>query len=111
MLNLPAPTKKGSASKSTKPKLAKKGVDTSETCLGIIPYKGGLPPIGNIILESAPPPSSRSHSTRRSTAIQTKLPTSRQLSDAPPSSRTRGNKIKTSLPAPSATTETRVCHL
>ena len=89
VLNLHAPTKKGSASKSTKPKLAMKGVDTSKTCSDIVPYKGGLPPIGSIILESTPPPSSKPHSTKRTTSIQTKLPTSRQLSDAPPS---RGSK-------------------
>lgn len=63
MVNLPASTKKGSASKSTKPKPAKKGGDISKACLDLVPYKGGLPPTGNIFLESTPPPSTKTRST------------------------------------------------
>ena len=67
---------------STKPKSAKKGDDSSEACSDIVPFKSGLPPIGNIVLESSPPPSKRM----------------------------RGSKRKTSPPAPT-TTERRVCYL
>ena len=42
--NLPIPTKKGFASQFAKPKPAKKGDDSSETCSDIFPFKGGLPP-------------------------------------------------------------------
>lgn len=111
VLNLPAPIKKSLASKSTKPKPAKKGEDTSETYSDIVPYKGGFPPIGSIILESTPHPSSRAGSTRRLAVAQTRLPTLRQPSNAPLSNRTHGNKRKTSPPAPFATTESKVCHL
>ena len=54
-MNLPTPTKKSSVSQTAKPKSTKKGDDSSETCSDIIPYKGGLLPIGNIFLESSPP--------------------------------------------------------
>jgi len=55
VVNLPVPTKKVLVSRTAKPKSTKKGDDSSETCFDIIPYKGGLPPIGNIVLESSPP--------------------------------------------------------
>ena len=43
VVNLSTPTKKGLVSRTTKPKFAKKGDDSSETCFNIILYKGGLP--------------------------------------------------------------------
>ena len=56
VVNLPVPAKKGSVTRTVKPKFAKRGDDSSETYSDIIPYGGGLPPIGNIVLESSPPP-------------------------------------------------------
>lgn len=49
VVNLPAPTKNGSVSRSAKPKFAKKGDDSSKTFSEIFPYKGDLPLISNII--------------------------------------------------------------
>ena len=60
---LPAPAEKGLVPQSTKPKSAKKGDDSSETCFDIIPYEDGLPPIGNIVLKGSPSPFARTHST------------------------------------------------
>ena len=68
MVNLLAPMKKGSASKSAKPKPTRKGGDASKICSDIVLYQGGLPPIGSIVLESTPPLSARARSTRRSVA-------------------------------------------
>lgn len=68
MVNLPTLAKKGSVSLTVKPKFAKRGNDSSETYSDIIPYTGGLPPVGNIVLESFSPPSACTHSIRRSTA-------------------------------------------
>ena len=65
VVNLPVSMKKGLASNYAKPKFAKKGGDAFEACSDIVPYKGGLPPIGNIVLESTPPPFARARSTRR----------------------------------------------
>ena len=78
VINILVPGKKG----STKPKSAKKGDDSSNACSDVVPFESGLPPIGNIVLESSPPPSKRM----------------------------RGSKRKTSPPAPT-TTERRVCYL
>ena len=61
--NLPIPTKKGSASQSAK--TAKKGDDSSETFSEIIPFEGGLPLIGNIVLENSPHHSTCTRSSRR----------------------------------------------
>ena len=55
VVNLLAPTKKVSMSRTAKLKSAKKGDDSSKTYSDIIPYKGGLPSISNIVLESFPP--------------------------------------------------------
>ena len=66
VVNLSVSTKKGSASRSTKPKSVKKGANASEVSSNIVPYKGGLPPINNIVFESIPSPFARAHSTRRS---------------------------------------------
>ena len=109
--NLPTPTKKGSASWSAKPKPAKKGDDSSETCSDIVPFEGGLPPIGNIVLKSSPPYSARTLSSRRPTASKSSLAAPRPSVDAPPSSRTQGSKRKTSSPPSSTTTERKVCYL
>ncbi|KAK9988300.1 hypothetical protein SO802_028539 [Lithocarpus litseifolius] len=65
---------------------------------GICMPEGGLPPIGNIVLEGSCPPLA-------TTAGKPKPSTPRPSTDAPPSSRTHGNKRKTSPPPPSATTE------
>lgn len=102
--------KKGLVSRTTKPKFAKRGDDFSETCSDIVPYGSSLPPIGNIVLESSPPPSACTRSNRRSTISKPKLSTLRLVMDAPPCSRTHSSKRKTSPPALSATTERRVCY-
>ena len=102
VVNLSVLTKKGLMTWNVKPKFAKKGDDSSETCSNIIPYGDGLPPIGNIVFENSPPPpppSTRTRSSRRSTASKPMPSTPRPSLDAPPSNRTRGNKRKTSPPA------------
>ena len=111
MTNLPIPAKKGSASWSAKPKTAKKGEDSFETCSDIVPFEGGLPPIGSIVLESSLPPSAHTRSSRRPTTSKSRLAALRLYTDAPSFSRTRGNKRKTSPPPLSATSEKRVCYL
>ena len=113
VVNLPVPAKKGSVTRTVKPKFAKRGDDSSETYSDIIPYRGGLPPIGNIVLESSPPPlpSALTCSSGHSIASKPKPSTPRPSLDAPPSSRTHGNKRKMSPPAWSATTKRRVCYL
>ena len=111
VVNIPAPTKKGSMSRSTKSKSAKRGDDYSETCFNIVPYKGGLPPIDNIVLEGSPPPFARTCSSRCLTAGKPKPAAPQPSTDAPPSSRTQGSKRKTSPPPPSANTERRICYL
>ena len=65
VVNLPTPVKKSSVSWSAKPKPAKKGDDSFETCSDIVPYEGKLPAIGNIVLEGSSPPSARTHFSRR----------------------------------------------
>ena len=102
--------KKGSVSRTAKPKSAKRGVDFSETYSDIVPYGSGLPPTGNIVLKSSLPPFAYTRSSRCSTANKPKLSTLRPVMDAPPSNRTRGSKRKTSPPAPLATAERRVCY-
>lgn len=110
LVNLPASTWKGSAFRSAKPKFPKKGIDASKVYSNIVPYKGGLLSISNIVLKSTPP-STRAHSTRRSATTQPRPPMPRQSLDAPPSSKTHGSKRKTSPPAPSPTTKRRVCYI
>ena len=105
VLNLPALAKKGSVSQTAKPKFAKRGDNSSETCFDIVPYEGGLPPIGNIVLESSSLPSAFTHSSKRKPSAL------RLTMDASPSSRTLGSKRKTSPPPPSGTTERRVYYL
>ncbi|KAL0005291.1 hypothetical protein SO802_012852 [Lithocarpus litseifolius] len=100
VVNLPAPAKKGSMSRFTKPKSTKRGDDSSETCFDIIPYEGCLPPIGNIVLEGSPPPSTSTHSSRRPIVGKPRPSTSRTSMDDYPSS-----KRKTSPPPPSTTTK------
>ena len=68
VVNLLVPVKKGSVTWNLKPKFAKRGDDSFETCSDIILYGGGLPLIGNIVLVSSPPPFARTCSSRRSTA-------------------------------------------
>ena len=65
MTNIFVPVKKSSTPQSTKSKSAKKGDNSSKTCSNIVPFKGDLPPVGNIVLESSPPPFARTHSSRR----------------------------------------------
>jgi len=110
VVNLPTPIKKGSVSQCTKPKSTKRGDDSSETCSNIVPYEGSLPFIGNIVLEGSPPPSTRTRSNKCSTAFKPKPSIPRPFIDAPPSSRTCSSKRKTSPPAPSTTTERKVCY-
>ena len=88
VVNLPTCTKKGSMSQSAKPKSTKKGNDSSETCSNIVPYKGCLLPICNIVLKSSPPPSARTHSSKCPTIGKPKLSTPRPSTDTPFSSRT-----------------------
>ena len=109
-MNLPIPTKKGSASRSTMPKPAKKGDDSSKTCSDVVPFKGGLPSIGSIVLESSPP-FAHTRSSRHPIAGKFRPATPRPSADAPLFSRTRGSKRKTSPPPSSATSERRVCYL
>ena len=111
VVNLLTPTKKGSVSRSAKTKSAKRGDDSSETCSDIVPYEGGFPPIGNIVLEGSPSPFACTHSSRHPTAGKPKPVAPRPSIDAPPSSKTRGSKRKTSPLPSSATTERRVCYL
>ena len=109
-VNLSAPTKKGLVSRSTKPKFAKRGDDSFETCSDIIPYKGGLPPIANTVLEGSSPPSACTPSNRHSTENKPKPSAPKPFMDAPPS-RTCDSKRKTSPPALYAITEGKVCYL
>ncbi|KAK9983660.1 hypothetical protein SO802_033185 [Lithocarpus litseifolius] len=105
--NILVPTKKIFAkSKSTK----KKGDGSSETCSDIAPFKSDLPPISNIFLESFPPPSTHTHSSKRPAAGKSKPTALWPSADAPPSSRTRGSKRKTSPPLAPTTTERRSKH-
>ena len=53
------PVKKSSA----KSKYAKKGDDSFKTYSNIVPFESDLPPVGNIVLESSPPPSARTCSS------------------------------------------------
>ena len=111
VMNLPAPTKKGSVSWTIKPKSAKRGNDSSKTCSDLVLYKGGFLLIGNIVLEGSPPPFACTHSSRCSTVGKPKPSTPKPSVDAPPSSRTRGSKRKTSPLVSIATIESRVCYL
>ena len=88
VVNLPVPVKKGSISRSAKPKPAKKGDDSSETCFDVVPYEGSLPPIGNIVLEDSPPPSACTRSSRHTIAGKSRPAAPRPSADAPSSSRT-----------------------
>ena len=69
--NIPMPGKKGFA----KPKSAKKGDDSSEAYSDVVPFESGLPPIGNIVLESSPPPFGDTYSSVRPTANKSKFAT------------------------------------
>ena len=107
VINTPVPSKKGFA----KPKFAKKGCDTSEAYSDIVPFESGLPPIGNIVLEGSLAPSTRTGFSVRSTASKSKFTAPWPSTDAPPSSKTRGSKRKTSPPPASTTIERRVYYL
>ncbi|KAK9998190.1 hypothetical protein SO802_017793 [Lithocarpus litseifolius] len=107
VVNLLAPTKKGSVSQTTKPKSSKRGDNSFETCSNLVPYKGGLPLIGSIVLESSSHSSTCTRSSRRSTAGKLKPSSPKPSVDAPPSNKTCGSKKKISPPTPSATTESR----
>ena len=50
---------------SAKSKSSKKGDDSFETCSDIVPFESDLPPVGNIVLESSPPPSAHTRSSRQ----------------------------------------------
>ena len=68
VVNLPVLAKNGSVSRTAKPKSTKRWDNSSMTCSDIVPYGGGLPLIGNIVLVSSPPPFACTCSSRRSTA-------------------------------------------
>ena len=108
VLNLPAPAKKGLVSWIAKPKSAKRGDDSFETCFDIVPYEGGLPPIGNIVLKSSSLPPAFTHSSKRSIASKRKPLAPRPTMD---SSMTLGSKRKTSPPPSSTSTKRRVYYL
>ena len=107
VINIPMPGKKGYA----KPKSTKKGGDSSKACSDVVPFESSLLPIGNIVLEGSPPPSAHTRSSIRPTASKSRFVALRLPTDAPPSSRTRGSKRKTSPPHVSTTIEQRVCYL
>ncbi|KAL0004745.1 hypothetical protein SO802_012306 [Lithocarpus litseifolius] len=75
-----------------------------------MPFEGDFPLIGNIVLESSPPPSAHIRSNRRPTADKSRPAASRPSADALPSSRTRSSKRKTSPPPASTTTKRRSKH-
>ena len=102
VVNLPVPRKKGFMSRFAKPKLAKKGDGSFETCSDIVPFEGDLSPICNIVLEGSLPLSARTRSSRRPTAGKSRLAAPRPSADAPPFSKTQGNKWKTSAAFSSA---------
>ncbi|KAL4621264.1 hypothetical protein ACB092_06G215500 [Castanea dentata] len=103
--NIFVPAKKSSAkSKSAK---KKKGDDSSETCLDIVPFESDFPPMGNIVLESTTPLSVRTRSSRCFVVGKSRPIVLRPSTDAPPSSRTQGSKMKTSPPLAPTTTERR----
>ena len=106
VVNFPIPVKKGSVFWTNKLKSAKRSDDSFETCSDLVPYQGGLPPIGSIVLKSSPPPFACTYSSRRSIASKPKTSTL-----ASPSSTTHGNKRKTSPLAPFATAKRRICYL
>ena len=106
VINISVPSKKGFA----KSKSAKKGTDSFEACSDIVPFESDLLPVGNIVLESSPPPFARARSSRHPIASKSKPVALRPSTDAPPSSRTQGSKRKTSPPPTSTTTERRVCY-
>ena len=105
--SIPVSGKKGSA----KPKSAKKDNDSFEACLDVVPFESDLPPIGNMVLESSPPPSAHTHFSMRPTASKSKSVALWPSTDASPSNRTRGNKRKMSPPSTSTTTDRRICYL
>lgn len=115
VVNLLPLMKKGSASRSTKSKSTKKGkgatTDASKACSEIDLFREDLPLIGNIVLESTPPSSARTHSIRRFALAKSRPPFPRQPLDAPLSSKTHGNKRKTSPPISSTAFKRRVCYL
>ena len=103
--NFPRPTKKGFASQFAKLKTAKKGDDSFKTCSDFFPFEGGFPPIGNIVLENSPHPSTRTRSSRHPSTSKFRLAAPRPSVYALSSSRTRGSKRKTSSLPSSATIE------
>ena len=105
--NISVPMKKSSA----KSKSTKRGDNSSETCSDIVPFESDLPPIDDIVLESSLPSSTCTRSSKRPTTGKSRLIAPRPSTDAPPSSRTRGSKRKTSPPPASTTTEKRICYL
>lgn len=113
--NLPLLVQKDSTSKFANSKSTKKGkvaaTNALEACLEIVHYKEGIPLIASIIIESTPPSSARTHSTKRSTMAKSKPPLSRQPSNTLPSSRTHGSKKKTFPPVSFTASKRRVCYL
>nr|POF20837.1 hypothetical protein CFP56_14351 [Quercus suber] len=111
VVNLLPLMKKGSASRSAKSKSTKKvkgaTTDASKACSEIDLFREDLPLIGNIVLKSTLPSSARTHSIRRFALAKSRPPLLRQPLDSPPSSRTHGNKRKTSPPISSTASERR----
>ena len=105
--NISVPMRKSSA----KAKSTKKGDDSSKTCSDIVPFNGDFPPVSNKVLESSPPSSTHTHSSRCPTTGKSRPTALRLFANAPSSNRIRGNKRKTSCPSTSTTTKRRVCYL
>ena len=97
--NLSTLGKKGPA----KPKSTKKGGE-------VVPLESDLPPIGRIVLKGSPPFSTYTRSNACPIASKPKSTAPRPPTDAPSSSRTQGNKRKTS-PRLAPTTKQKVCYL
>ena len=99
IINLLASGKK----ETVKPKSAKKGGE-------VVPFESDLPSIGRMVLKGFPPSSACTRSSARPAVSKPKSTTPRPSTGAPPSSKTRGSKRKTS-PPPVPITERKVCYL
>nr|POF21694.1 hypothetical protein CFP56_26356 [Quercus suber] len=72
--------------------------------------RSDLPPMGHIVLQDSPPSKARTLPSTCSTASKPKHTISQSSTDAPPSSRKRGSKRKTSSP-PTPAIERKGCCL
>ncbi|KAK9999044.1 hypothetical protein SO802_018647 [Lithocarpus litseifolius] len=91
-------------------KSAKKGDDSFEAYSDVVPFESDLPPMGNIVLKRSPPPSTRTSSNKRPAASKFRSTIPQPSIDAPPSSKTQGNKKKPSPPLAPTPNERRSKH-